>query len=212
VLKSSIILIMLLSLAFITSSCGSEYEITFDRQAELDKLNKVAAQAKKTEQTKGISDVLKRDTSYVYSAVGKRDPFRSYFGDFQAIEKERKIVSELQKYDITELKITAILSGIAEPRAVIITPNKQSHIVKSGAFIGKNWGKISRILESKIEVTETYKDPLGRKILNKLYLELPVKSLMREREESESPFGQTEAFVPEKDEENKDNEKDKDKD
>ena len=30
---------------------------------------------------------------------------------------------------------------------------------------------------------ETYKDPLGRKIINKLYLELPVKSPLKESEE-----------------------------
>ena len=36
------------------------------------------------------------------------------------------------------------------------------------------------ILPDKIEIVETYKDPLGRKILNKLYLELPIKTILQE--------------------------------
>lgn len=134
-------------------------------------------------QEQNLEDIIKRSANYVYSPVGKRDPFRSYFGDFKVVERERKIVSELQRFDIADLKLTAIIWGITEPRAVIVAPNNKSHIVKRGAFIGKNWGKISKILQDKIEIVETYKDPLGRKMFSKLYLELPVKSLMKRDEE-----------------------------
>ena len=102
------------------------------------------------------------------------------------MNKEKKIVSELQNFDVSDLRLTAIVWGISEPRATIVAPDGKSYIVKTGSFIGKNWGKISRILPDKIEIVETYKDPLGRKIINKLYLELPVKTNLTKDEDDET--------------------------
>jgi type IV pilus assembly protein PilP len=99
----------------------------------------------------------------------------------KALNKDRQIVSELQRFDISDLTITAIIWGVAEPRAVIMAPGKKTFIVRRGSFIGKNWGRISRILKNKIEIVETYKDPLGRKILNRVYLELPTSSLIEDK-------------------------------
>jgi len=168
-------------------SCANEYEIErFDYKAEYDRASKtpVTSDSSSTIE-RDITDIIRKRSSYIYSAVGKRDPFRSYFGDIKAVEEEKEPVSDLQKYDLTDLNVTAIVWGITEPRAVVVTPDHKSIIVKRGSFIGKNWGKVSAILPDKLEITEVYKDPLGRKILNKLYLELPVKTILSEGREEE---------------------------
>ncbi|HOW52418.1 MAG TPA: pilus assembly protein PilP [bacterium] len=167
-------------------SCADDYEIErFDYKAEYDRVSKTNAAIVHSSVEKDITEIIKKRSSYIYSAVGKRDPFRSYFGDMKAVEQDREPVSELQRYDITDLTMTAIVWGITEPRAIIVTPEKKSIIVKRGSFIGKNWGKVSAILQDKIEVIEVYKDPLGRKILNKLYLELPIPNVLNEGRENE---------------------------
>lgn len=182
---------LLVSFVFIAGlfsllSCESDYEIErFDYKAEYDRVSKTGTAIPQTSVEKDITEIIKKRSTYIYSAVGKRDPFRSYFGDMKAVELDREPVSELQKYDISDLNMTAIVWGITEPRAIIVTPERQSIIVKRGSFIGKNWGKVSTILQDKIEVVEVYKDPLGRKILNKLYLELPVKTVLSEGRENE---------------------------
>ena len=166
--------------------CANEYQIEpFDFKAEYDKISKTKTTETKTKEI-NISDIAQRKSNYRYSAVGKKDPFRSYFGDMAAMNKEKKIVSELQNFDVSDLRLTAIVWGISEPRATIVAPDGKSYIVKTGSFIGKNWGKISRILPDKIEIVETYKDPLGRKIINKLYLELPVKTNLTKDEDDET--------------------------
>ena len=166
--------------------CANEYQIEpFDFKAEYDKISKTKTTETKTKEI-NISDIAQRKSNYRYSAVGKKDPFRSYFGDMAAMNKEKKIVSELQNFDVSDLRLTAIVCGISEPRATIVAPDGKSYIVKTGSFIGKNWGKISRILPDKIEIVETYKDPLGRKIINKLYLELPVKTNLTKDEDDET--------------------------
>lgn len=162
-------------------SCSNEYQIEpFDYKAEYDRVSKTKASDGKTKKDIELADLAQRKSNYRYSAVGKKDPFRSYFGDVASLNKDKEIVSELQKFDVTDLRLTAIIWGVTEPRVVIVAPDGKSYIVKTGSFIGKNWGKISRILPDKIEIIETYKDPLGRKILNKLYLELPVKTVLQE--------------------------------
>ncbi len=167
-------------------SCSNQYEIErFDYKAEYDRVSKTPVAGVRSDIEKNIADIIKKRSTYIYSAVGKRDPFRSYFGDMRVVEENREPVSELQKYDISDLNVTAIVWGITEPRAVVVTPERKSIIVKRGSFIGKNWGKISAIFPDKLEITEVYKDPLGRKILNKLYLELPVKTVLSEGTQGE---------------------------
>lgn len=169
-----------LILCSLLTGCANEYQIEpYDYAAELERVSKTKSNEPKKKEI-DITDIAQKRSNYRYSAVGKKDPFRSYFGDMANINKEKKIVSELQNFDVTDLRLTAIIWGVTEPRAVIVAPDGKSYVVKTGSFIGKNWGKISRVLPDKIEIVETYKDPLGRKIINKLYLELPIKSQLKE--------------------------------
>ena len=179
-----ILLLSCLILLSVLTGCANEYQIEFyDFNAEYERVSKMKPNENKTKKEIDITDIAQRRSNYRYSAVGKKDPFRNYFGDMASLNKEKKIVSELQNFDVTDLRLSAIIYGITDPKAVVIAPDGKSYIIKTGSFIGKNWGKISRILPDKLEIVETYKDPLGRKIINKLYLELPVKSPLKESEE-----------------------------
>jgi len=190
-LQNSFIKILVFAVAAsILYGCSNEYQIeSFDYKAEYDRVSKTKSSEVKAKKEIDLTDIAQRKSNYRYSAVGKKDPFRSYFGDVASLTKQKQIVSELQNFDITDLRLTAIIWGVTEPRVVIVAPDGKSYIVKTGSFIGKNWGKISRILPDKIEIVETYKDPLGRKILNKLYLELPIKTILQE---SGAPVGDDE--------------------
>ena len=178
--------ILSLVLSVILVGCADEYQIEpYDYKAEYERVSKTKTNENKTKKEIDITDIAQRRSNYRYSAVGKKDPFRNYFGDMATLNKAKKIVSELQNFDITDLRLVAVVYGITDPRAVVVAPDGKSYIVRIGSFIGKNWGKISRILPDKLEIIETYKDPLGRKIINKLYLELPVNSPLKESDESE---------------------------
>jgi Tfp pilus assembly protein PilP len=183
------ILLFVMVAGSVFAGCSNEYKIEpFDYKAEYDRVSKT--QPEKAERKPlDITDLTKSRMSYRYSPVGKRDPFRSYFGDPSSMTQERKIVSELQNFDVSDLRLTAIVWGITEPRVVMVSPDGKSHVVKTGSFVGKNWGKISRILPDKIEIIETYKDPLGRKIINKLYIELPVKTALTQTDETSEDGG-----------------------
>lgn len=200
------VLISCLILCSILAGCANEYQIEpYDYKAEYERVSKTKSSENKTKKEIDITDIAQRRSNYRYSAVGKKDPFRNYFGDMASLNKEKKIVSELQNFDVTDLRLSAIIYGITDPKAVVIAPDGKSYIVKNGSFIGKNWGKISRILPDKLEIVETYKDPLGRKIINKLYLELPIKSPLKESEEPDDAAEFNKGGEKEKDKENLNN-------
>lgn len=181
--KNKLFLLALICLSLLMASCTDYGKLKLISDEEMAVNPAVQKKQEKKSTVKdvdeSIAELTKKNSNYVYSSVGKRDPFKSYFSDFKILERDKKITSELQRYDLSSLRVTGILVGIAEPRAMIVAPNAKTYIVKKGEFLGKNWGKISRILPTKIEIIETYKDALGRKILNRQYLNLPIRNIMQ---------------------------------
>ncbi len=127
-----------------------------------------------------IKDVRKRRNifdnatkfEYSYNPIGKRDPFRINI-DFS--EEKLPGNSKLLKYSLDQLKVTAIIWGIAKPRALIEAPGGESFIVKKGDLIGRNYGRIDRIEKNDIVVIEEYPGPLGKLIVNEIVLPLEVQ-------------------------------------
>ena len=84
-----------LILCSILAGCANEYQIEpYDYKAEYEKVSKTKSSENKTKKEIDITDIAQRRSNYRYSAVGKKDPFRNYFGDMASLNKEKKIVSE----------------------------------------------------------------------------------------------------------------------
>jgi len=116
---------------------------------------------------------------YVYSPVGKRDPFRDTLaaGGRVAVGPDTRGVkpTRLQKYEIDQLRLQFTQTGTSAPAAMIIDPSGRGTVVRVGDFIGKNWGKISHIGREEITVTETIADQqTGRVYPNYVQLRMPV--------------------------------------
>lgn len=105
------------------------------------------------------------DIAYAYSPIGKRDPFRSLFEEIGS-ERSSEQLTELQRYEIDQLKLVAIVSRIATPYAMVEDPEGKGHSLTRGTLIGKNWGRISAIGANCITVKEEYRDYTGRKVTN----------------------------------------------
>lgn len=86
----------------------------------------------------------------------KRDPFLP--PDSLLQEK----VSELLLYELSEMNLVAILSGMGAPRAMLMLPSGNTHIVQKGDQLGRNRGRVSQITHNELVVRETYKDYKNR--------------------------------------------------
>jgi len=111
------------------------------------------------------------ETPYVYSPVGKRDPFKSFYKVIRGPEKHGP-GTILTKYEIDQLKLTAIISGISRPRAQVELPDGKGIVIKVGTRIGKNFGRVVRIKNDEVVVAEDYRDWSGRKVTNYIHMKI----------------------------------------
>ncbi len=128
-----------------------------------------AAAAPAEEPAKEISLV---DT-YIYTPVGKRDPFKSSYKDVSGvISAFEGSQGPLQRYEIDQLKLIAVISGISQPRAMVTVPDGKGYTVRIGTRIGKNYGRVVRIKTAEVIIAEDYRDWNGRKVTNYIHMSL----------------------------------------
>ena len=94
---------------------------------------------------------------YVYNAFGKRDPFRSYIdvpiaNGPTAPVPEQGCDEPLCKMDLDELKVVAVVSGDANPLAMLEDRAGVGHLVRRNTRVGKQQGKVIQILRDCIVV------------------------------------------------------------
>ncbi|MBI2375449.1 MAG: pilus assembly protein PilP [Deltaproteobacteria bacterium] len=118
------------------------------------------------------------EVAYAYSPIGKRDPFRSIFEEIRK-EVDETELTELQRYEVDQLRLTGIITGRATPYAMVEDPEKKGHTLTRGTLIGKNWGRVSAITPDCVIIKEEYRDYTGRKVENKIELCLPAEEKLK---------------------------------
>lgn len=101
------------------------------------------------------------ESTFVYDASGKRDPFRSF--DFAPRRLTPVGDSALECCDYDELRLVAVLEGIGEPRASIETPDGKGVLAAVGEVVGMYGGKVVKIDPDKITILETVESFTGEK-------------------------------------------------
>ncbi len=110
------------------------------------------------------------EEEYRYDPAGKPDPFRS----FVKLEDEldEGMSTPLERFDLSQLEVTAIIWGSDRPRALIRDPAGKGYIVSSGTSIGKNKGRVVSIQDNFVLVKETYVDFRDRATTKEVELRL----------------------------------------
>ncbi len=144
-----------------------------EAQQEAAKKGPERAGAKEAKAQEGEEDEGER-LAYSYNPIGKRDPFRSFITkDTVAIENRPE--TPLQKYEIDQFKLVAVIWGIDDPVAMVEDPEGMGHFLRKNTLIGKNWGKVVRISPTEVIVAEEYRDFEGKLIVNEIPLKLPAE-------------------------------------
>lgn len=112
--------------------------------------------------------------TYSYNPVGKRDPFRSPIDEpkkpGEKSEDRGLCPDPLCQFDLEQLTLVAVVSGDANPVAMLEDANKVGHIVRRNTKVGKQGGKVTQILRDCIEVTEFFMTPDGKKVPNRVQI------------------------------------------
>ncbi|MBF0475236.1 MAG: pilus assembly protein PilP [Deltaproteobacteria bacterium] len=103
---------------------------------------------------------------YVYYPAGKPDPFRPFIVPPSATLKDKKkfmALTPLQKLDISQLKLVAIIQRPGGSTAMVQDAGGKSYIIVKGTLLGRNDGQVSAISGDTVFVKEIDTNFLGEK-------------------------------------------------
>jgi type IV pilus assembly protein PilP len=163
---------MILSIAFLFSigGCGEGTP-----PSSIPSKTKSPSVVKKKEEPAGVAEKKepekKEATEYSYNPVGKPDPFRPFIQLTSAKGGSKTApLTPLQKYDISQLKLVAIISSPGGNIALVEDVSGKGYFLKKGTWIGKNDGKVTKILKDKVIVEEVYQDIFGQTKTNEVLI------------------------------------------
>jgi type IV pilus assembly protein PilP len=109
------------------------------------------------------------DYDLPYDASGRRDPFRPP-RVVATISGEPR--SPLQRYEIGQLRLVAIIYEAIEPRAVVEDDDGLGYILKAGTAIGPNGGQVRNIERGRVLIQEDSVDYYGEHHPSEVVMEL----------------------------------------
>lgn len=117
---------------------------------------------------------------YSYNPLAKRDPFRSLVEEVRSPLAESSACSEpLCQWDLGQLTLVAVVTGDANPLAMVEDPAGRGHLIRRSTRMGKQGGKVTQILRDTVTVTEFWTGPDGKVNPNPTTLHMkPDKTLV----------------------------------
>jgi type IV pilus assembly protein PilP len=149
--------------------CGVVLMVALARGAGAQALGGVvpaAAAPPATEPARAIEP----DDDPPYDSAGRRDPFRPPRAVAATLSGEAR--TPLQRYEIGQLRLVAIIYEAREPSAVVEDDDGLGYILKSGTLVGANGGHVRTIERGRIVIEEDSVDFYGEHHPTDVVLEL----------------------------------------
>lgn len=157
------------AILFVAAGCGSEKpSLPVPLKGKSASIDKKRAEATKVGEKKEAEK--KEEPVYAYSPAGKPDPFKPFLQLTPVRDLKNVPLTPLEKYEIAQLKLVAIISGGEGNIALVEDSAGKGYFVKKGTAIGKNEGKVTRVLRDKVVIEEVYQDILGQRKTNEISL------------------------------------------
>ncbi|MDX2502378.1 MAG: pilus assembly protein PilP [Deltaproteobacteria bacterium] len=117
-------------------------------------------------------------TPDMYNPTGKIDPFEPLFRDKPVLtkkrqRKKRRPQTPLERIDISQLKLVAIILASSGNRALVEESTGKGYVIKKGTYIGTNSGKVVKIKKETVIVEEEIEDVTGKIAIRKRMIKLP---------------------------------------
>ena len=107
-----------------------------------------------------FSSVFAADTAPPSSGPADYKKFRDPFKE-PSISESIDVRSDLERFAVTDFRVTAIITGPLRMRAMIVAPDSKTHYVSEKMKIGLRDGVIVKITTKSIIVREKVVNPLG---------------------------------------------------
>jgi type IV pilus assembly protein PilP len=157
-----------LLLLFLLVSCGEgSAPLSVAKKGARPPLEKKKNESARTDEKKESQ----KEEGYAYNPAGKPDPFKPFL-QLTPVRESRSPLTPLQKYDLSQLKLVAILTLREGNVGLVEDATGKGYFVKRGTLIGKNDGKVSKVLDDRLMIEEVFLDVFGQKKVNETSLSL----------------------------------------
>lgn len=112
------------------------------------------------------------EKTFTYSSLGKRDPFMNPLEVPKLYPPVPPNARPIERVPAESLVVKAIIWNEKGFRALVVTPDGRGYTVKVGDAIGNKQGRIVKISETRVYVTEHVRDVLGNVEANNIVLQL----------------------------------------
>jgi type IV pilus assembly protein PilP len=109
-----------------------------------------------------LFNVLSEQKVLIFGPETVRDPFRPFIKREEPIRPKGVIESPLLQYELSQLKLVAIIVGGNEDRAMVEDSEGKGYIIRVGDYIGNRFGRVKQIRRDAVIIEEVYKDIVGR--------------------------------------------------
>jgi type IV pilus assembly protein PilP len=115
-----------------------------------------------------------------YSSTGKRDPFRPYLAELGSSNGPvvTRCNTPLGQFELEQLKLVAVITGLADPVAMVEAPNGVGYSLRKGACLGKNGGVVAAVRTGEVLVTEWMQRADGTRDRTQTVLKLPKEAAL----------------------------------
>lgn len=159
-----------IALLFLIGACGGGTP-----SSSLPSKAKSPAVDKKKEEPAKVAEKKepekKGEVEFSYNPSGKPDPFKPFI-QLAPVRSGSVPLTPLQKYDISQLKLVAIISAPEGNVALVEDGTQKGYFLKKGTWIGKNDGKVTKVLKDRVIVEEVYQDIFGQTKTNEITIML----------------------------------------
>jgi len=112
--------------------------------------------------------------AYSYTPVGKPDPFRNPLDSACCAPPPPTSCNEpLCHFELKQLKLSGVISGLANPVAVVESPQGKSYRIYQGSKVGRNGGVVKQVRRDSLVVAEITRDDQGRTYEHETIIRMP---------------------------------------
>lgn len=158
-LSTMIVRLFVVCLLLILAGCSDDPIVSAPKKS-VKKVRPVKAKPAVVESKQGEQ----KKPTFTYTSIGLRDPFESLLKKETKSRNASAPKTPLEKFDLGQFRVQAILIGKGAPRAMVSAPDGKNYILKPGLKIGKNDGVIRDITKTAIVIEESTFDLTGNLI------------------------------------------------
>ena len=155
-MKKIIYLFLIIFLILPFAGCKKEQANVIKPMAEKVKTEEVKKDTKESEEAKKVEK-----EEYLYDSKGRRDPFLSLVTIVKQKPAKKKGATPIESFDLEEIKLLAIARDKNKYYALIMLPDRKTFTITEGMILGLQGGKVEKITENVVTITEYVKDYRG---------------------------------------------------